>query len=270
MRATLLVAHGTVEDIADIPAFLKNVRRGRDASPELVREMTHRYRAIGKSPLLDITRSVAKKLEARTKIPTRVAMRLWKPTIADVLSEIDADEITVLSLAQHSAHVYEAAVKRDAGTKKIRGVGNWGSHPKLLDAFAKRIRAIMTPESLLVLTAHSLPTSVIASGDPYEKEFLASVEGIRARVGKATYAFQSQGADGGDWLGPTLQETIANANERRVVVAPIGFLADHLEILYDIDIEARALAKERGIELLRTQSLNDDEDFIDVLEELVR
>jgi ferrochelatase len=293
--AVLLVAHGTVENLSDLPAFLRNVRRGREPSEELVAEMRERYEAIWPSPLLAITRSVATKLEARLGFPVRAAMRLWKPFPKDALEQMATagiDRVIVLPLAQFSTHVYVDAVKRDLEAlvrdggrpMEIAAVGPWGRTPALLDAQAARIRAVLQPlppasreKTGLVLTAHSLPSSVIAAGDPYEKEFLAAVEELKPRIADVAWhvrhAYQSQGADGGDWLGPDLRTAMEAARLAafvRVVVAPIGFLADHLEILYDLDIEARARATGLGLELQRTESLNDSEDFIDVLEGLVR
>lgn len=294
--AVLLVAHGTVEDVRDLPAFLKNVRRGREAPPELVAEMNKRYAAIGgSSPLLAITRSVAAKLEARTGLPVRAAMRLWAPYPRDVLAQMQSagiERVVVLALAQFSTHVYVEAVKkdlaqlvRDGGRQmEIVAIEAWGSDPALLDAQAQRIRDVLQPlppatreKTGLVLTAHSLPKHVIDAGDPYEKEFLAAVEGIKQRIANLAWhvrhAFQSAGADGGDWLGPDLDATIDAAKGAafaRLAIAPVGFLADHLEILYDIDIEAKTYASVLGIELVRTESLNDADDFIDVLVGLVR
>jgi ferrochelatase len=294
-RAVLLVAHGSPDDLADMPAFLRNVRRGRDAPESLVLEMRKRYEAIGgSSPLLSITRSVAKKLEARVRVPVRVGMRLWRPYARDVLAELARDgieRVVVLALAQHSTHVYNDAVRkardelvREGGKNvELEPIDAWGRTPALLDAQAKRIREKMAPlseaernETLLVLTAHSLPRSVIAAGDPYEREFVASAMAVRERVADlaphAMHAYQSQG-EGGDWLGPDLVCTLDIAKARgfrRLIVAPIGFLADHLEVLYDIDIEMKARAEQRSLDLVRTPSLNDADDFIDVLAGLVR
>jgi ferrochelatase len=294
--AVLLVAHGTVESTDDLPAFLKNVRRGNDAPDDLVQQMRYRYEKIGgKSPLLEITRSVAAKLEARLGLPVRAAMRLWKPYPRDVLAQMSnagIERVIVLPLAQFSTHVYVEAVRHDlaelvsegARNMELVPIGPWGQTPALLDAQAARIRAVLQPlpaasreKTGLVLSAHSLPSSVIAAGDPYEKEFLASALGIKQRISMVAWhvrhAYQSQGVGGGEWLGPDLRSVMEAARGAafvRVVVAPIGFLADHLEILYDIDIEAKERATGLGLELSRTESLNDADDFIQVLEGLVR
>jgi len=290
-EAVLLIAHGTVDDLADLPAFLRNIRRGHEASPELVAELRRRYDAIGgSSPLLGITRSVTAKLEARLGVPVRMAMRLWKPYPKDVLAELGAERVVVLALAQHSASVYVDAVTAVAppGTE-IVGVPNWGQEPDLVAAFAEKVRdAVHTwsederRETVLVLSAHSLPVAIIDAGDPYEREACAAADAVAARVrdvlADVRIAFQSQGMSTGPggrpvaWLGPDLPATfdaIAKEGKRRVLVAPIGFLVDHVEVLYDLDLEAKALAEARGLAFFRTESLNDDDAFVSVLAGLV-
>jgi ferrochelatase len=274
----LLVGHGTVDDLDDLPAFLKNVRRGRDAPPELVAELRHRYEAIGGSPLNAISVRVAAKLERVLGLSVRAASRLWKPYPRDVI-DADVTRVVVVPLAQHSADVYADAVRRELGDRaEIVAAKNWGSTPALLDAFAKRTLDAASRDAALVLTAHSLPKSVIEAGDAYEREVRAAASGVIARVGSAfaeTFiAFQSQGpgSDASTWLGPSLPEAFDEIAKRRkhVVVAPIGFLADHVEILYDLDIEAKALAEARGMTFARTRSLDDDDDFIAVLANVVK
>lgn len=267
----LLIGHGTVDDLDDLPAFLKNVRRGREAPPELVRELRHRYEAIGGSPLNAICERVAKKLEGVLGVPVRAASRLWKPYAKDVVGE-STETLVVIPLAQHSSHVYAEAVKGEVAARVV-APENWGSEPALLDAFAKRARDVASKDAALLLTAHSLPKSVIAAGDSYEREVRAAAAGVIERVGSEfaeTYvAFQSQGpgTDASTWLGPTLTEAFDEIakRHRRVVVAPVGFLADHVEILYDLDIEAKALAEARGLAFVRTESLDDADDFVAVL-----
>lgn len=293
--AVLLITHGTVADLADLPAFVKNIRRGVEPPPELVQELRHRYAAIGgSSPLARITESLAHKLEAKLAVPVRTCMRLWRPYPEDVLPTLGAERVVVVPLAQHSAKVYEDAV-RAAATKlpappAIVAVPNWGQEPALLDAFARRIVETVSEldageraKTALVLSAHSLPKAIVDAGDPYEREARAAARGVAERVREyvqdARIAFQSQGLTVGasgrpvTWLGPDLPSTfddVKRDGRSRVVVAPIGFLADHVEILFDVDVEARALAAARGLELERTPSLNDDDDFVDVLAALVR
>jgi ferrochelatase len=286
-RAVVLVAHGTVDRLEDLPAFLTNIRRGQPPPDAMVAELRHRYEAIGGSPLNAINRRLASKLERALGVPVRVANRLWTPYPKDVLAELEADFLVALPLAQHSAHVYAQAVV-ESTTASVKTIENWGQTPALLDAFAARVRraipAGVSPSDVgLVLSAHSLPKAVIDAGDPYEREVRASAEGVASRVRDVLpavwVAFQSQGMSKGpggkpmEWLGPDLPTTfgaVAAAGKKHVVVAPIGFLADHVEVLYDIDIEAKRLAAERGLSLTRTESLDDSDDFVAVLAGLVR
>jgi protoporphyrin/coproporphyrin ferrochelatase len=305
----LLIAHGTVERLDDLPAFLANIRRGHPAPPELVLEVRRRYEAIGgRSPLLDICRDVAKKLEAKMGVATRLAMRLWEPYPKEVLRALAAEgtsRVVVLPLAQHSAKVYGDAVRAVAGELAEEGgprleitcAENWGQEPLMVRAYADAIRDALAevPEgergaTSVLMTAHSLPVAVVRAGDPYEKEVRASAEAIARSLDgtsaapprrgqhlaavRHSVAFQSQGMGTGpggrpmEWLGPTLDEAIASAvarGETRIVVAPIGFLADHVEILYDLDIEAMAAAKAKGIALTRTRSLNASDPLVAAL-----
>jgi protoporphyrin/coproporphyrin ferrochelatase len=282
--AVLLVAHGTVDDLDDLAAFVTNVRRGHPPGAELVAELRRRYEAIGgRSPLNAVNARVAAKLAGRLGVRTAWANRLWKPYTRDVLAGLARDGVTrvvVVPLAQHSAHVYADDARRAAeGTGlAIVAAPGWGQSPKLLDAFARRIRAVLGDgaRTTVVLTAHSLPRAVVDRGDPYEREVRAAAAGVADRLGagvRAVVAFQSQGFGAGEWLGPDLATVLDEAaalRDVRVVFAPIGFLADHVEILYDIDVEAAAMARDRGLTAARVPSLNDDEDFVDVLAEVAR
>ena len=266
-QLVLLVHHGTVDRTEDLPAFLKNVRRGREAPPELVAEMKHRYEAIGGSPLQSIASRIAAKLEAALGVPVRAAGRLWHPYPHEVCEGFEG-RVVLIPLAQHSAQVYERAARSELVNREVIAAGDWGQMPALLDAFASRARAVALPGAALVLTAHSLPKGV---DDAYERAARTSAVAIADRVRDVFpefhVAFQSQGAGAGPstWLGPTLVECFDGLRGRRVVLAPVGFLVDHVEILYDVDIEAKALAAQRGIELVRTASLNDSDDFVAIL-----
>ena len=290
-RAVLLVTHGTVDDLADLPGFVTNIRRGSPPPPELIVELERRYQAIGgRSPLNDTTKRLAHKLEQKLGLPVRMASRLWKPLVKDVLAELGAQEVTVLPMAQHSSKIYveaaRAAAKALTPTPNVVGVPDWGQTPALLDAFARRIREAVLAlpserraRSVLLLTAHSLPMAVLARGDAYEREVRASAAAVASRVRDVLpdhlVAFQSQGMSegGGAWLGPDLKETLLRikqgADKDTVIFAPIGFLADHVEILFDLDIEARHWTEAHGLSYARIRSLNDDDDFVDVLAGLV-
>ena len=300
--AVVLIAHGTVEVLDDLPEFLANIRRGRPAPPELLAEVRRRYEAIGgHSPLNAINREIAQKLEARLDMPVRNANRLFRPYPKDVLTELaraGTKQIFVVPLAQHSAHVYGEDAKnaaKEAGLElEIVAAPNWGRIRELTEAYARSIVSALDQvadgerdRTSLLLTAHSLPMSVIEAGDKYEDEFRGSAEDVAARVRELApgrfvdhaIAFQSQGMSAGPggrpmaWLGPDLRsrlENFAARGRKEVVIAPIGFLADHVEILYDLDIEARAWAEELGLSLRRAPSLNASDDLIDALAVVVR
>jgi len=308
-EAVLLVAHGTVDHLDELPELLTNIRRGHAPPPELLAEVRRRYEAIGgQSPLNRINLELARKLEARLHCPVAMANRLFRPYPEEVLRALvgrGARRITVVPLAQHSAAIYGDAVKAAAervdASLEIVPSSNWGSLPLLTDAFARSIVGTVgipptfgpepPPPSArppaLLFTAHSLPVSVIEAGDPYERELRASAVAVAARVrelapgvfGEDAVAFQSQGMSSGPggrpmaWLGPDLRTSLqglAAAGHREVVVAPIGFLADHVEILYDLDIEARAWAEELGIVLRRAPSLDTSDALVEALAHVAR
>ncbi|HZU84504.1 MAG TPA: ferrochelatase [Polyangiaceae bacterium] len=295
--AVLLVSHGTVDDLADLPAFLANVRRGRPPGPELVAELSRRYQAIGgRSPLNDVNAELAAKLARELGVPVRWSNRLWRPYVRDVLSSMaqaGATRVAVVPLAQHSAHVYEEDARRAAEGLGLDLVcaANWGRHPGLCAAFVDRVTAALRPlgdpsRGTVILTAHSLPRAVVLRGDPYESEVRAAAaavsDALARRVGdvRSVVAFQSQGASGRgadgepvEWLGPDLAAALDEAaarGDRWVVLAPIGFLADHVEILYDLDIEARSMAGRRHLVYARAASLNADDDLVAVLADVAR
>ena len=296
--AVLLIAHGSVDTLDELPDFLTNIRRGRPPPAELLEEVTRRYEAIGgRSPLNDINRELAKRLESRVGMPVRMANRMAKPYPRDVLLALANEGVTrvrVVPLAQHSALIYGPALAELGLDLPLACAPNWGREPKLTDAFAADIVASLTAlspaeraETTLLLTAHSLPMNVIAAGDPYETELRASAELVAARVrellpdayAEHRVAFQSQGMSTGPggrpmaWLGPDLHTSlreIAAAGRKTVLVAPIGFLAEHVEILYDLDIEAMAWAKDLGLTLVRAPSLDARDGIVEVLVELVQ
>ena len=291
--AVVVVSHGTVDDPDDLGAFVANVRRGRPAPPELIAELRRRYDAIGGSPLNRINAALATKLAARLGVEVVPANRLWRPYVRDVFADLagrGVGRIVLAPLAQHSTHVYaeDAKSAAEAAGVELACVPPWGGREDLTAAFASRIAGALlasadADRTTVVMTAHSLPRSVVAAGDPYERDVRASAAAIaaqvRALVGRQVptlVAFQSQGMAGAspvEWLGPDLREAIDVAREQgaaRVLFAPIGFLADHVEVLYDLDIEARAMATDRGLGYSRAPSLDADDDLVDVLVELCR
>lgn len=282
--AVLLVGHGTVDQPSEIPEFLSRIRFGRPASAELIHEITSRYQQIGGSPLLHTSRAQAAALQQRLELPCLVAMRMWHPLIADVIQSAQQQQLRrllVLPLAPYSVTVYSQAAQRAVSERNLSdvtlsAVHPWGSHPQLVAAWCQQIRPWLAadPAAQLVLTAHSLPSHVIRAGDRYQDEVSQSAAAIAQALGTTHHlAFQSQGADGGDWVGPTLQQTLARAageGKRHVVVAPIGFLSDHVETLYDLDVEAKAQAEQLGLRFSRVPALNESPALIDALEAVAR
>ncbi len=285
MKGVLLLAHGTPESLDEMPEYLARVRGGRPPSPELVVEMRHNYAAIGgRSPLTDLTFAQARALEAAVGMRVYVGMRNWRPFVADTLAEAARDgitELTALPMAPQYSRLsvgkYREAVEqqRPEGVA-VRFVESWHDRPALLEAFAEKLRArLATPADAVVFTAHSLPRSVVEAGDPYPEQVAATAAGVasRAAVGAYRMAYQSAGRTPEPWLGPSLDETVAalaREGARRIVVAPIGFVCDHTEILFDVDVQAQAVARASGVALERTESLNASPAFIRALVEVVR
>jgi protoporphyrin/coproporphyrin ferrochelatase len=283
----LLMAHGTPSSLDEMPEYLKVVRGGRLPSPELIEEMTHNYQAIGgRSPLTDITRAQADALSKRLgpDIPVAVGMRNWHPYIGAAMGELAArqvDRVIGVPLAPQFStlsvqkYMDAASAVLPAGVA-FEPVRTFHAHPLLLQAFAERVReAERRADETVVFTAHSLPKHVIESGDVYATEVAATARGVAEQAGVATYdvAYQSAGRTPEPWIGPDLSELIAaRAAEgaRAFLVVPIGFVCDHTEILFDIDVQARQAAERAGASIRRTESLNCAPTFIALLHELAR
>ncbi len=264
----LLVAHGTVDNLDDLAGFVARIRNGRPAPPGLVEELRRRYEAIGgSSPLLQTTREQAQALAKRLEAPVLVAMRLWEPGVEKALAGAAAlglSRMVVIALAPFSQHIYwDAAVKVAAAVKstvQLVPSGLYAEEPDFVAAHVESIQRFATPSATVVLSAHSLPRVAIERGDPYARLIEGSAQAVSARLGRPVrLCYQSQGADAGEWLGPSVRETLsalASEGQREIVWAPFGFLADHVETLYDLDIEAQAIAKELSLSLVRVPALN--------------
>ena len=281
------MAHGTPSSLDDMPEYLRLVRGGRPPSPELVAEMRHNYEAIGGcSPLTAITLEQADRLRARmgTSASVAVGMRNWRPFIADALADLRTAGVTRTIGIPMAPQFSTLSVQKyiDAATAALpvgmafEAVESFHGHPALLEAFAERVRqAAPSDDELIVFTAHSLPVRVIESGDRYADEVAATARGVAGRAGIERYdcAYQSAGRTPEPWIGPDLGELIRTRSAsgvRRFLVAPIGFVCDHTEILFDVDIQAAGIAREAGAALRRTESLNTSAAFISALEDLVR
>lgn len=264
----LLVAHGTVEDLDDLGAFVARIRHGRPPPPGLVEELRRRYEAIGgSSPLLLTTRAQAQALARRLEVPVLVGMRLWEPGVERALvgaASLGLSRLVVIALAPFSQHVYwDAALKvarESASGVQLIASAPYAEEPEFVAAHADLITRHAPPAAPLVLSAHSLPRVAIERGDPYARLVEASAEAVSRQLGRPVrLCYQSQGADGGAWLGPDVRETLAALaaeGHREVAWAPFGFLADHVETLYDLDVEAQAIAKEHSLAFSRVPALN--------------
>ena len=279
--AVVLMAYGSPEGIGGIRPYLEDIREGRPVSDEAVEELTERYRRIGgSSPLAEITERQRAALERELRLAVHVGMKHSRPRIAEAVraaEEGGADLIVGVVLAPHYSALsiagyrdrLEAALA--AGTE-LRFVESWYDHGPYLDVLADRVRRT---HAHVVFTAHSLPARILAAEDPYRDQLLETSRLIAERAGleRWSFAFQSASETGEPWLGPDILEELAELHSRGVrdvLVAPVGFVSDHLEILWDLDVEARERAAELGLELDRIESLNDDPAFIRALAELVR
>lgn len=283
------MAHGTPESVDQIPEYLRLVRGGREPSAELIDEITHNWESIGgRSPLTDITLAQGRALQTRLAAdgldaPVIVGMRNWRPFIADALREIEATgarriigvplapQFSTLSVQKY---IDTATAALPAGAE-LTVVRSFHDHPLLIQSFAEKVAAAnRRGDEEIVFTAHSLPVRVAAAGDPYPTEVQQTAKLVAARCGIATYhtAFQSAGRTPEPWLGPDLSAFIrhrAEAGARNMLIVPIGFVCDHTEILFDIDVQAAAAARDAGVGFRRTESLNTSPTFIRALAALV-
>ena len=274
------MAYGSPRGEAEVEAYFTHIRGGRPPSAEALEELRGRYRAIGGSPLEAITRRQAAALGRRLGLPTFVGMKHSPPFISEGAREAAACRVrrlVGLPLAPHYARLsvggYERAL-REAWPGELDFVAGFHDHP----AFVSAVRSLLA-EALagykpdrLFFTAHSLPARIVAEGDRYDERLLESCQLVAAGRPLPPWevAYQSASSTGEPWLGPDLLEALERSGARRALVCPIGFVADHLEILYDLDVEARAFAQQRGVELRRTPSFNDRPEFIEALAEVVR
>ncbi len=278
-QGVVLMAYGSPERVEDVPAYYEDIRGGRPVRPEAVAALQARYRRIGGSPLNEITERQRAALEQELGRPVYVGMKHWSPWIADAARRAVADgidRVVGLVLAPHYSRIsiggYRERLEQALpDTADLLFIPSWHDHEPYLDAIADRVQGT---DAHVVFTAHSLPARILDEGDPYPDQLLATSQLVadRAGVESWSFAFQSESSTGEPWLGPNLLdelETLHADGVRKVLVAPVGFVSDHLEILWDIDVEARTKASELGLELDRIESLNDDPAFIRGLARLV-
>lgn len=297
--AVLLMAMGGPDSLENVEPFLRDVRGGRPTPPELVEEIRERYRVTGgKSPAVGITHEVAKKLEQQLndsrdcRYRVYVGLRHWHPfineTYAQLLKESPEQIIGVCMAPQQSSlstGAYRKKVEEaraEVGDRTgVTYVGSWHRHPRLIAAIAENIRQglLAFPSDVratvpVLFTAHSLPERIVAMKDPYPEEVKGTVESVTRLLGNQPiyFAYQSQGRSSEPWLGPTVEEmldTIYRSGHRHVLVAPIGFICDHVETLFDIDIELKQLAINKGMHLERMPMLNDSPALIETLHDVL-
>jgi protoporphyrin/coproporphyrin ferrochelatase len=294
-QGVLLMAYGTPRGLDDIEAYYTDIRHGRPPTDEALKELTDRYRAIGgKSPLLEITQAQARGIEQKLSgVSVYIGQKHAAPFIRDAVQQMAEDGIeraVGLVLAPHYSSMSVGDYARRATTAadevgwtgKLQMVESWHLASGYIDLLVDRVHDAQArlssgarEWSTVVFTAHSLPESILASGDPYPEQLAETASAVTAKGGidRWRIGWQSAGRTDAAWLGPDILEVVedlASHGDRGVVVCPCGFVADHLEVLYDIDVEAKALAGKLGIELVRTASPNDDPAFISVLVDVVR
>ena len=294
----LVMAYGAPESLDEIPGYLADIRHGRTTPRAVVDEVSDNYRAIGgRSPLLEMTRAQVGALASALGDDFRcyLGMRHWSPWIEEVVGEMVEDGIThavglvlapqfsALSVARYQQRVADG-LELARGRIAFEHVSSYHDAPGLIEAFAARVEEGVArwPDGErehvhVVFSAHSLPERVLASGDPYGTQCLETAALVAERAGipdeRWSWAYQSAGRTREPWAGPNLGEhleELAARGVRDVVSVPVGFVSDHVEILFDVDVRARVVAERLGLRLERPPSLNDDPRFIEALAELVR
>ena len=280
-EAVVLMAYGSPDRIADVPAYYVDIRGGRPIKPEHLEDLVDRYRRLGiedSNPLNEITEATRSALEAELGLPVFTGMKHWTPRIAEAADRAaDADTVVGLVLAPHYSRLSIAGYREQledalAGRAELVFVESWHDEPGFVDLLADRIRGA---SAHVVFTAHSLPARILDEGDPYREQLLETSRLVaeRAGVDDWTFSFQSESPTGEPWLGPDI---LAHLDElqargvRDVLVCPVGFVADHLEIRWDLDTEAKDKAHELGMTLERIEMPNDDPAFISMLAGIVR
>lgn len=294
----LIMAYGGPNSLDEIPGYLADIRNGRVTTPAVLEEISRNYRLIGgKSPLLEISTRQVEAVRAHLdpdKFKVYMGMRHWSPWIEDVVGQMIDDGITqaiALVLAPHysklSVAKYHAKVAD--GLEMYRGhidfdfIDSYHDAPKLIQALANRVNEGLSrwPEAErddvhIIFSAHSLPVRIMKMGDPYDSQLRETAQLVADKAGLAaarwSWCYQSAGRSSEPWLGPQIQEHIpalAAQGIQNMISIPVGFVSDHVEILYDIDIQAQAVAKELGVRLERPSALNDDPLYIQTLVDLI-
>jgi protoporphyrin/coproporphyrin ferrochelatase len=288
--AVVLMAYGSPDRLADVPAYYADIRGGRAIRPELLDDLVARYRALGiddsdgPSPLNAVTEQTRAALEESLGIRVLTGMRHWDPRIASAVEaaiELGHDTLVGLVLAPHWSSLSIAKYEQlfaDAvgGRVETRFVREWGAEPGFVELLAQRIHdALGEQEAHVIFTAHSLPTRILASGDTYVDALRETSRLVadRAAIREWSFSFQSQSPTGEAWLGPDILDHLdglAAQGVRDVLACPVGFVSDHLEIRWDLDVEAARRANALGLRFSRVEMPNADPALIQVLAGIVR
>ncbi|MDX6465614.1 MAG: protoporphyrin/coproporphyrin ferrochelatase [Gaiellaceae bacterium] len=285
----ILMAYGSPERLADVPAYYADIRGGRPIAPENLADLVERYRRLGieeSSPLNAITERTRTALEAELGLPVYTGMKHWTPRIADAAETAVAAGATHVAGLVLAPHYSALSIKgyRDqleealAGRAELAFVDSWHTEPGFIALLADRVRGT---EAHVVFTAHSLPERILAMGDPYKEQLLetASLVADAAALGHSglgeqwSFSFQSESPTGEPWLGPDILDHLAALRDEGatdVLVCPVGFVSDHLEIRWDLDVEAQERAAELGLRVDRIEMPNDDPGFVATLAGIVR
>jgi ferrochelatase len=281
--AVILMAYGSPERLSDVPAYYADIRGGRPVAPEHLADLVERYRRLGiedSSPLNAITEQTRAALEAELGLPVFTGMKHWTPRIGEAVESAvssGAEELVGLVLAPHYSALSIAGYREQleralAGRAELRFVESWHDEPGLVELLAARVRGA---DAHVVFTAHSLPERILASGDPYRDQLLETSRLVAeaAGLGAWSFSFQSESPTGEPWLGPDILdhlESLQRQGVERVLVCPVGFVSDHLEIRWDLDVEAQEKAAELGLRLERIEMPNADPPFVETLGRIVR
>jgi protoporphyrin/coproporphyrin ferrochelatase len=281
--AVVLMAYGSPERLVDVPAYYADIRGGRPIAPEHLEDLVERYRRLGieeSSPLNAITERTRAALEAELGLPVFTGMKHWAPRIADAAGAalaVGARTVVGLVLAPHysalSIKGYRDQLEQAlADRAELRFVESWHDEPGFVEVLAERICGT---DAHVVFTAHSLPARILDTGDPYREQLLETSRLVAeaSAVSAWSFSFQSESPTGEPWLGPDILdhlEALHRDGVERVLLCPVGFVSDHLEIRWDLDVEARAKAAEMGIQLERIEMPNDDPAFVRTLAGIVQ
>jgi ferrochelatase len=280
--AVVLMAYGSPERLDDVPAYYADIRGGRPIAPEQLDDLVERYRRLGveeHNPLNAITEDTRAALERQLGLPVFTGMKHWRPRIADAAEgalAAGADVVVGLVLAPHYSRLSIAGYREQlesalSGRAELLFVESWHDFAPFVDMLADRVRGT---SAHVAFTAHSLPARILEAGDPYQEQLLETCELIAERSGLEDWSFsyQSESPTGESWLGPDILEHLEELRARGVrdvLVCPIGFVSDHLEIRWDIDVEAQERARRLGMTLQRIEMPNDEPQFIRALAALV-